>query len=123
LLHGLIGLDGGRGGGGQYGGTKFENYQINLDNLVVRKKILHYFEEPGVELTSFIESSKAALHSVDLQESPVVGNKLAKLSSHINTFVCVMRCVAFCVTDFNRSSTVSLFLATNMCIHISKLLA
>jgi hypothetical protein len=89
MLHGLLGLDGVRGG--QYSGTKLENCQIYLYNLVVRKKILHYFKEPGVEPTSFIESLKALLHSVDLQESPVVGNKLAKLSSRINTVVCVIR--------------------------------
>jgi hypothetical protein len=98
MLRGLLGLDG--GGGGQYSGTTLENCQIYLYNLVVRKKILHYFEEPGVEPTSFIESLKALLHSMELQESPVVGNKLAKLSSRINSVACIIRCTtSFCVTD------------------------
>lgn len=68
-------------GGGQYSGTKLENCRIYLYNLVLRKKILYYFEESGAEPTSFIESLKALLDSVDLQESPVVGNKLTKLSN------------------------------------------
>jgi len=101
MLHALLGLDGGwgGGGGGQYYGTKLESCQIYLYNLVVRKKTLHYFEEPGLEPISFIESLKSLLHSVDLQESPAVGNKLVKLSSRINTIVCVIRCITFSVTD------------------------
>jgi hypothetical protein len=127
MLHGLIGLDG--GGADSTAERSLKTVKFTSYNLVVWKKILHYFEEPGVEPTLFLESLKTLLHSVDLQKSPVVGNKLAKLSSHVkplnaqlnpichflallgahhilhisrvrvNTIVCVIRCITFCVTD------------------------
>jgi hypothetical protein len=83
---------------GQYSETKLETCQIYLYNLVVRKKILPYFEEPGVEPPSIIEFKSTVTFCL-FQESPVIGNKLAKLSSRINTIVCVIRRIAFCVTD------------------------
>jgi hypothetical protein len=69
--------------------------------------------EPGVEPSSSIESFKALLYSVAVQESSDVLTAVPKITRHTNIIVSVLPHMQFCVTNQNHFQPYDFFMVTS----------
>jgi hypothetical protein len=61
--------------------------QTEVHDLAIKRKYYIILEGSETELTSLIESFKAPLYAVDLQQSPTVQNNLPKISKYNNIVI------------------------------------